>query len=105
MNYTQEQTEYIKMRYLAEPTKETCHELAAELDKPYKSIIGKLSKEGVYRREEYKNKLGEKPVTKVEMVAEIEVMLGLDPEELSGLEKTPKLVLRKLKMELENVST
>jgi hypothetical protein len=102
MNYTQKQTDYIKARYLESPSKETCRELAAELGKPYKSIIGKLSKEGVYRREEYRTKLGEKPKTKIEMVAEIALVLDVDPEQLLGLEKTPKLVLGLLNKLLQN---
>ena len=45
MNYTREQTDYIVGVYESEPTMETVNELAEELDKSPKSIIGKLSRE------------------------------------------------------------
>ena len=54
MNYTEEQTAHIKEQYLANPNRVTVEKLADELDKSVKSIIGKLSREGVYRREIYK---------------------------------------------------
>ena len=69
MNYTEEQTAHIKEQYLANPNRVTVEKLADELDKSVKSIIGKLSREGVYRREIYKTKSGELPVTKVEIVS------------------------------------
>ena len=94
MNYTEEQTKYIKEQYLANPCRETVNRLAEELDKPVKSIIGKLSREEVYRREVYKTKTGDKPITKIEIVAEIAIALEIDSDKLEGLEKTPKLVLK-----------
>ena len=100
MNYTPEQTEYITKEYLKDPGRETVDRLAEELGRSIKSIIGKLSREGVYRREVYKTKRGEKPVTKLEIVANIADALEMDDEELKGLDKTPKLVLKKLELAL-----
>ena len=55
-------------KYSANPTRETVEELADELGKSIKSVIGKLSREGVYQKTEYLTKTGEKPITKKELV-------------------------------------
>lgn len=93
MNYTEETTKYIVSEYTKEPSRETVDALSQELGKTAKSIIGKLSKEGVYRREVYTTKLGDKPVTKLEIVAEISNALGIN---LEGLDKAPKRTLQSL---------
>ena len=87
MNYNEEQTKHIVEAYQSNPNRETVEALAKELSKSIKSIIGKLSREGVYRREIYKTKTGELPVTKVEIVSDIADNLGIEVESLSGLEK------------------
>lgn len=97
MNYTQNQTEYMIEEYSKKPTRITVERLAKELEKTPKSIIGKLSREGVYRRSVYKTKSGENPITKEEMVRELENALGFNLEALAGLEKAPKNVLKLLK--------
>ena len=99
MNYTKEQTDYIVGVYESEPTPETVAELAAELEKSPKSIIGKLSREGVYKRNVYVSKSGCAPVTKTELVTTIAYALGLEPDRLEGLEKAPKQVLLLLEQE------
>ena len=96
MNYTPDTVEYMKKRYIEEPTRETVDDLAEELDKSVKSIIGKLSREGVYKRTIYKTKTGETPVTKLEIVANIVEKLGGVETDFLGLEKAPKQVLKKL---------
>ena len=101
MNYNEEQTKHIVEAYQSNPNRETVEALAKELSKSIKSIIGKLSREGVYRREIYKTKTGELPVTKVEIVSDIADHLGIEVESLSGLEKAPKATLKKLKEALE----
>ena len=82
--------------YLADPTPDTVEFLANMLGKSKKSIIGKLSREGVYRREVYVSKTGEKPITKVEIVENIADHLDLESTDLAGLEKSPKEALRRL---------
>ena len=72
--------------------------LADETEKSIKSIIGKLSREGVYQRAVYKNKIGEVPVTKVEIVNNIAENLGIEVESLVGLEKSPKATLKTLEL-------
>lgn len=95
-NYTEDQTSTMVQTYLADPTPETVEFLAEMLKKSKKSIIGKLSREGVYRREIYVSKTGETPITKVEIVNNIAEGLGLEVATLSGLEKSPKAALRSL---------
>ena len=95
-NYTEEQTTEMVEAYTNEPTPETVEDLANKYEKSKKSIIGKLSREGVYRREAYVSKTGEKPITKVEIVENIADHLGLEGRHLSGLEKSPKEALRNL---------
>ena len=82
--------------YKSEPTPETVEFLVEELKKSKKSIIGKLSREGVYRREVYVTKTGEKPVTKMEIVNNIAEGLGVENTDLTGLEKSPKAALKTL---------
>ena len=97
MNYTDEQTKYMVEEYTNKPTRITVERLAKELDKTPKSVIGKLSREGVYRRSVYKTKTGETPVTKTEVVEELAYAFELNPAVLAGLEKAPKNVLKVLK--------
>ena len=49
-NYTTEQVSYMIDKYEEAPTRETVEMLANELGKSTKSIIGKLSREGVYQK-------------------------------------------------------
>ena len=104
MNYNEEQTKRIVEAYQSSPNRETVEALAKELSKSIKSIIGKLSREGVYRREIYKTKTGELPVTKVEIVSNIADDLGLEVESLMGLEKAPKATLKTLENAIKELS-
>ena len=54
VNYTEEQVELMIDAYSANPTRDTVEDLAKNLDKSIKSIIGKLSREGVYKKTVYK---------------------------------------------------
>ena len=100
INYTQDQVEYIVNQYRLEPTRETVEKLSLELEKSVKSIIGKLSREGVYRKTEYTTKTGEKPITKSQLVHEIAALLELNPNSLEGMEKSPKAALITLRASL-----
>ena len=97
MNYNEEQTQYLVNEYVNDPTKATVDRLAQEMEKSPKSIIGKLSREGVYRRSVYKTKTGESPVTKEQLVRDIEDALGMGHESLTGLEKSPKNILKQIR--------
>ena len=103
MNYNEEQTKHIVEAYQNNPNRETVEALAKELSKSIKSIIGKLSREGVYRREIYKTKTGELPVTKVEIVSNIADDLGIEVESLLGLEKAQKATLKKLETSIKEL--
>ena len=96
INYTQEQVDFMKNTYSDQPTRETVLQLADELDKSVKSIIGKLSREGVYQKTEYLSITGERPVTKKQMVIKIAKELVGDSSKLEGLEKSPKADLKYL---------
>jgi hypothetical protein len=98
MNYTKEQTELMITQYTTEPSMQTVESLAESLGKSTKSIIGKLSREGVYKRAVYKSKSGEVPVTKLELVNNIAENLGVEIESLVGLEKSPKATLKTLEV-------
>ena len=95
-NYSEEETNMMVGAYLDQPTRETVDNLAEKLNRSTKSIIGKLSREGVYRREVYVSKTGESPITKVEIVNNIAENLGVESRSLAGLEKSPKAALRNL---------
>ena len=96
MNYSEIDTAFMVEKYLSEPNMETVQYLAEKLGKTTKSIIGKLSREGVYKRAVYKSKSGELPVTKVELVNNIAENMGVEVENLVGLEKSPKATLKTL---------
>ena len=95
-NYTEEQTLEMIAEYNASPTRETVEKLAERYEKSLKSIIGKLSREGVYQRQSYKTKTGEDPVTKEELVIQIAEKLEIESRFIAGLEKSPKAALKYL---------
>ena len=53
VNYTAEQTAAMLAAYTAAPTVETVEQIAADLGKSVRSIVAKLSREGVYKKKEY----------------------------------------------------
>ena len=95
-NYTEEQVNQMIASYQEEPTRTTVDNLAKNLNKSTKSIIGKLSREGVYRKAVYKTKTGELPITKAEIIVELAEVLSTDSIKLMGLEKAPKQDLKHL---------
>ena len=101
-NYSEEATKFIVHHYTQNPTKECVEELAEMYQRSAKSIIGKLAREGVYQRQSYKTKMGDDPVTKAELVADIVAHLNLDERLVAGLEKAPKQALKAI---LESIST
>ena len=97
VNYTEEQVKQMIEEYSAKPNRETVENLADMFDKSIKSIIGKLSREGVYKKTEYVTKTGEKPETKLEIVQELAERLDINYEAVAGLEKAPKTALKILR--------
>lgn len=102
-NYTEEETAKMVQTYISDPSPETVEFLSEMLKKSKKSVIGKLSREGVYKREAYVTKTGERPVTKLEIVAEIAQYLDLEVETLAGLEKAAKGTLKAILESLTKV--
>lgn len=98
MNYTPEETLFMVGAYTAQPSRETVEKLAVKLEKSVKSIIGKLSREGVYQRAAYKSKSGDDPVTKMELVNNVAENLGIEIDDLLGLDKSPKAALKALEL-------
>jgi hypothetical protein len=100
VNYTEEQVDYMVKAYSDQPTRQTVNALADELNKSVKSIIGKLSREGVYKKTVYKTKTGEDPITKKELVEELSGILDISADSIRGLEKSPKSDLKNLVLTL-----
>ena len=100
-NYTDEQVEVMVAWYKAEPTRATVDTIAKEMDKSIKSVIGKLSREGVYQKQVYKTKAGEIPMTKADIILNLSQLLGIDSSKIMGLEQAPKQDIKYL---TENVN-
>lgn len=100
-NYSPEVTKALVEAYTATPTPETVEALATQFGKSVRSIVAKLSKEGVYKAKA--KEAGKREMLKAEMVAEISKEIGVSEEVLESLEKAtgPALmaVLKALKDE------
>lgn len=94
VNYTPEMTAKLVEAYKANPTKETVAAFASEFGKTTKSIVAKLSREGVYKKAEPVSKDGSPVAKKDSLVEKIAETLGEPSEKLEGLEKAPKQVLK-----------
>ena len=104
-NYTDDQVQYMVDKYTANPNRETVDKLAEKLNKSIKSIIGKLSREGVYQKAIYRTKTGEIPMTKGEIIVQVAELLDADYNRLAGLEKSPKQDLKYLHDLVRGLST
>lgn len=94
--YTVEQTLELIEAYKAEPSQETVTAFAEKFDKTVKSVIAKLSREGVYQKKEYVSKAGTKPVKKEELATELMEAFGLSDAEADSLAKANKTALVKI---------
>jgi len=102
-NYTEQETQHMIEVYQDKPNRDTVDALAKEMGKTVKSVIGKLSREKVYQKVEYKTKRGEKPVTKLEMTQQLAEALKGDPERLETLTKASKQDLLYLQVLVEDM--
>ena len=91
VNYSAEQTAFAIAEYQAGKSVDF---IAEKLGKTTRSIVAKLSREGVYKAKEYVAKNGEKPMAKEAFVSAIAEKLGVDAEKLGGLEKANKETLK-----------
>ena len=92
-NYTEAQTEKMVAQYTQSPNRETVEAIAKSLGKNTRSVIAKLSREGVYKAQPRVTKSGEPIVRKAELVAQIQETLGT---ELPSLVKASKADLQRL---------
>ena len=95
-NYTDEMVANMTKQYQANPTRETVDELAREFGKTTRSIIAKLSREGVYVAQPRTTKSGEPIVAKAELVSEVATILGVEVDDIASLEKATKVHLKEL---------
>jgi 3-oxoacyl-[acyl-carrier-protein] synthase III len=91
VNYTDEQTTKVVSDYAAGVTVET---IAENMGKSVRSIVAKLSREGVYKKKEYVGKTGEKPVKKDMHADAIGAILQLSESDTESLTKANKAALR-----------
>ena len=92
-NYTEEMVNEMTTAYTENPTRETVDALAEQFGKTTRSIIAKLSREGVYIAQPRTTKSGEPVVSKSELVSEIANHFGI---ELPTLVKAGKADLQRL---------
>jgi len=92
-NYTEQQTKEMVAQYEAAPTKDTVVAIAEKLGKNTRSVIAKLSREGVYKAQPRTTKAGEPVVLKQELVNVIQEHFG---DEFPSLVKASKVDLQKL---------
>jgi hypothetical protein len=102
INYTPEMTLQIVEAYKANPTADTVATLAETFGKTVRSIVAKLSREGVYQKKEYVTKAGERPVKKDTHADAIGAILGLSEGEVDSLTKANKSALVKIFAALAN---
>lgn len=95
-NYTPEQTAAMVEAYTANPAQETVEALALEMGKTVRSIVAKLSREGVYQKKEYLTKKGEAVMKKDSLADELGMLAGLTEAEITSLAKANKTALAKL---------
>ena len=93
VNYTPEQTATMLADYAQGVTVEA---IAENLGKTVRSVVAKLSREGVYKRKEYVSKTGERPVRKDETADKIGALAGLSDGEIDSLTKANKTALAKI---------
>ena len=91
--YTPEQSVEIIEAYKINPTPETVEAMAVKFGKTVKSVIAKLSREGVYKKKEYKTKNGDSPVSKESLADQIGMLLNMNEADISSLTKANKTAL------------
>ena len=90
VNYTEAQTINMVTDYRRGVSVE---EIAQSLGKSVRSVVAKLSREGVYQKKAYVNKQGEAPVKKDAVADFIGEALGLSEADTDSLAKANKRAL------------
>jgi hypothetical protein len=91
VNYTPEQTAQVIADYTAGITVE---QIAMAMGKSVRSIVAKLSREGVYQKKAYKTKTGEAVVKKDAHADAIGAILRLPENDVESLTKANKSALK-----------
>ena len=99
VNYTAEQTAAMVADYQAGVT---TAQIAEKLGKTVRSVVAKLSREGVYQKKEYTTKTGEKAVKKDAHADAIGAILKMTENEIESLTKANKTALVKIFTALAN---
>ena len=102
-NYTDEMVSTMVDQYSASPTKATVEALAETFGKSTRSIIAKLSREGVYVAQPKVTKAGAPIVRKADIIADIASVLGVELE-APTLVKASKIDLLMLKEAVINAT-
>ena len=102
-NYTDEMVAQMTNDYTANPSRETVDALAKQFGKTTRSIIAKLSREGVYVAQPRTTKTGEPIVSKNEIVNDIASLLQVEVDDIASLEKATKIDLKNLMSRLSEV--
>ena len=100
MQYDKETTDKLVSMYNDGSSAE---EIAEALNLSTRSVIGKLSSLGIYKKKQYLNKLGQPPVKKEEYVARIADLLEAPLDTLDSLEKANKRVLQLIEEALQEL--
>jgi hypothetical protein len=98
-NYTPEQTAKIVEAYAAGTSVESIAEMVG---KSVRSIVAKLSREGVYQKKTYKTKTGESVVKKDQHADAIGAILKLPENDIESLTKANKSALKAIFEALAN---
>lgn len=100
--YTTEQTTALVEAYKANPSADTVADFANRFGKSVKSVVAKLSREGVYVKKAYVSKSGA-PVQKKDTTADaIGAILGLAEADVDSLTKANKRALEAIFKALAN---
>ena len=91
VNYTPEQTLKMVADYTAGVSVD---KIAETLGKSVRSVVAKLSREGVYKKKEYKTKTGEPVVKKDAHADAIGAILRLPENDIESLTKANKSALK-----------
>lgn len=98
-NYTVEQTTKMVTDYQSGVTVE---QIAQDLGKTVRSVVAKLSREGVYQKKVYKSKTGEPVVKKDAHADAIGAILRLPENDIESLTKANKSALKAIFEALAN---
>ena len=93
VNYTQDQVEKLVVAYQSGQSVES---IADAMGKSVRSVVAKLSREGVYQAKSYVSKTGERPVKKDIVADQIAAILQLTEAEADSLTKANKTALNKI---------